>query len=65
MCFLCNDKPLNFSLVFTTCRVCEMLDGNKSNKPVSFCDFCKSYICKDCWYNPVRRAAAALKNWIT
>jgi len=55
----CNgiNKP---SRVKAICRVCELVDGDRTHKPVWFCDTCEVYICKDCWYSPKRAIALIL-----
>lgn len=66
MCTNCgNGSKLNFTLTFATCKVCELVDGNKAQKGVVFCDTCGHYICEACWSNPIRRGIAALKNIIS
>ena len=63
MCVTCNSKDVNFSLVATTCRVCELIDNDTRNKPAAFCEFCGAYICQPCWDNAVRRAHATALDW--
>lgn len=66
MCVKCKPGTvLNFSITFTTCRVCELIDADKKNKGVVFCETCKAYICEACWRSPIRRGVAALKNYLS
>lgn len=64
MCWNCSHKYLNYSLVRATCRVCELVDEDKSDKPVVFCDLCNTYICEPCMGSPLRRSKAFVKNII-
>ena len=64
MCIGCENNEPNFKHVVTTCRVCELIDNDLTPKPVDYCDFCKAYICEPCWTNPIRRAEAALLNFM-
>ena len=63
MCFNCDNATRNFNLVKTTCRVCELVDGDTSNKGVVFCDTCSAYICESCWTDGIKRAKAVAMNW--
>lgn len=42
------------------CRVCYLLDKDKSLKPVFFCNFCKAWICDKCKKRYDRRALASI-----
>ncbi len=48
------------------CRVCELVDGDKSIKKVQWCKVCKSYICLNCneptLENSIRRGGAFTKD---
>jgi hypothetical protein len=44
------------------CKVCELIDNDKSIKPIIFCEFCNANICKSCEPNLLRRAKAMLLN---
>lgn len=50
-------------MFFAPCKVCQLLDNDNTEKPVSWCDVCKAYICKSDTANWVRRAEAATLNW--
>lgn len=64
MCYQCNQSTnLNFSITFAACKVCELVDEDKREKGVVFCDTCKAYICQSCWGNGARRAYAATLNY--
>lgn len=43
------------------CRVCELLDNDKTEKEIIYCNFCKAWICSLCENNWLRRGVAALK----
>lgn len=47
------------------CRVCELVDGDTSEKPVLYCSICDSWICDDCRPNIRKRAIATFKNAFT
>ncbi len=40
------------------CKVCEIVDGDSSNKIVTFCIGCQVYICEACNSNLSKRWAA-------
>lgn len=44
------------------CRVCELLDNDKTTKEITYCTFCKANICASCETNWLRRGKAALKD---
>lgn len=44
------------------CRVCELIDNDKTIKEVTYCEFCKAYICKECEPNLLKRGLAAIKD---
>jgi len=58
-CQSCSGET-NFNTFFLPCRVCQLCDGDDGAKWVAYCELCKSYICRSCWSNPVRRAKAVL-----
>jgi hypothetical protein len=41
------------------CRVCELVDGDKADKPVQFCTLCGQWMCDNCRGHYGRRALAA------
>jgi len=43
------------------CRVCELLDNDKSKKPVTYCEPCDAWICENCEPDLIRRGKALLK----
>lgn len=43
------------------CRVCELLDQDKTEKEITYCNFCKANICTSCETNWLRRGKAVLK----
>lgn len=62
-CWSCPGT-VDFAKVKTICRVCELLDNDTNNKPVTYCELCKAYICEGCYSSPIRRANAAILNLI-
>jgi hypothetical protein len=42
------------------CRVCELIDNDKTIKEVIYCDMCKASMCKPCEVNWLRRGEAAI-----
>ena len=61
-CKNCGQR--DFSKVISICRVCSILDDDITQKPVTFCDICNSYICASCITDWGRRAKAAALNWL-
>lgn len=45
------------------CRVCELVDGDTTVKPVVYCSVCDSKICDDCRPKVKKRAIAAVKEF--
>lgn len=43
------------------CGCCSAVDGDFSYKLVSFCEFCKAWLCDACRGNPWKRVQAMLK----
>jgi len=43
------------------CKVCELLDGDKKVKKVTYCNMCGVHICNDCDSDIERRWNAFLK----
>lgn len=43
------------------CRVCELLDNDKTIKEVFYCEMCNASMCKECEGNLLRRGRAAIK----
>lgn len=62
-CAVCNPQK-GFKTFTMPCRVCEIVDKDSSIKWVDYCSLCKAYICEPCWNNPIRRAKAALLNYL-
>jgi len=55
-CETCND------IISGICKVCELVDGDKTIKTVSKCDLCHGvYMCKPCRANPLKRIEAYFK----
>ncbi len=52
------------SKVLSVCRVCELVDGDYTEKEVAFCKICVAYICERCWNSKSRRMKAATKSGI-
>lgn len=42
------------------CRVCELLDNDKTIKDVTYCETCDAMMCKECEGNWLRRGRAAI-----
>jgi hypothetical protein len=42
------------------CRVCELLDNDKTVKEVIWCNFCNAAMCEPCERNWLRRGKAAI-----
>lgn len=42
------------------CRVCELINGDTSEKDVFYCDVCKVWMCVECGTRYDRRALAAM-----
>lgn len=58
-CLNCEgNHPQERVLVMGTCRVCELVDGDTSQKRTHYCLKCKAYICDACRPNLARRAMA-------
>ena len=47
--------------MWQVCRVCELLDDDKTIKHGNWCETCKAFICDKCEINWIRRGAAAIK----
>lgn len=45
--------------IYTVCKVCENLHGDKAEKACCYCNECKKYICKQHWKAYGARAGAA------
>lgn len=45
-----------------TCKCCQVLDGNTADQVVCWCDDCRAYICKACYFDEPRRAQAFTVN---
>ena len=43
------------------CRVCYLLEGDKREKKVIWCNFCNAAMCLDCERNWYRRGLAFIK----
>jgi hypothetical protein len=43
------------------CKVCELLDNDKTVKIVTYCETCGVYICKECNGDLLRRLEAFIK----
>lgn len=41
------------------CRVCELVDGDQSIKPVTYCPTCSHWICDECMPEIYKRGLAA------
>ena len=54
---------MNFNGVIHTCKVCELVNGDKTPKRVTWCDKCSAYICKECFDDWPKRAKAAALNY--
>ena len=48
-------------MAFHTCEVHRLVDRDSAPRICRWCDYCKSWICGDCWYSPKRIAAFVLK----
>lgn len=59
----CGGNNIDFSKVIETCKVCELLDKDKTKKRVAYCDICHAYICEKCTFDLKRRAEAMAMNW--
>lgn len=46
------------------CKVCELLDNDKTEKEGEYCEMCEAFICNECEPNWYRRAMAAIKEGI-
>jgi len=46
------------------CKVCEILDNDKTIKSGNWCEMCKAFICDKCETNWIRRGMAAIKEKI-
>jgi hypothetical protein len=42
------------------CDVCALVDGDRTPKPVTYCDRCKANLCAVCHRSVVRRARAMM-----
>jgi len=42
------------------CDVCRLIDGDLTRKSVTYCGFCKAWMCEKCRKDPIRRARAVL-----
>lgn len=47
------------------CDVCDLVDGDYSEKNVTYCPRCDANLCQRCFWNPIRRARAALIRGLT
>jgi len=56
--------PNSKSKVVMPCKVCELVDGDNTEKQVVWCSFCGAYVCNSCRLNIPKRAAAFTKNAI-
>ena len=50
--------------VIATCDVCRLNNNDLTAKPVTWCNECNAYICKDHWGNWIARGEAATRNVI-
>lgn len=46
------------------CKVCELVDNDKSKKQVEYCMMCGANICNVCKPNLIKRAEAAAKQFM-
>ena len=60
MCKDCGSEHITFGTYITTCRVCELVDRDTTEKGCALCKECGQYICQKCWGNKPRRAIAAM-----
>ena len=61
----CTDCSTNCKWNVThTCRVCELVNSDTSQKTVCHCTVCGAYICKDHWKDYAARGEAAFKELI-
>ena len=44
------------------CKVCDLLDNDKTIKPVIWCNFCNAAMCEPCERNWYRRGLAMIKD---
>lgn len=49
----------NYRTTRAVCKVCEIVDNDKTIKGVCYCKFCKANICEPCSTNWLRRAEAS------
>lgn len=42
------------------CKVCELLDNDKTEKEVEWCEVCNEHICKECEPNLFKRGQAMI-----
>lgn len=47
------------------CKVCELLDNDKTQKEIEYCAFCNAAMCKQCERNWLRRGQAMIKEKLT